>query len=78
MVKGAAALIVSMGAGVIVGNVAVFTTPATAGKLQKFLISAGAFGVGGAIGDAAAKYTTDLIDEIIDGKPEIAVVTDIR
>lgn len=80
MVKGAAALIVSMGAGVVVGNVAVFTTPANAGKFHKFLVAAGSFGIGGAIGDSAAKYTSELIDELVHGKAEevVAVVTDVK
>ncbi len=63
LVKAAADLIVSMGVGVVVGNVIKTTTPATLNLAQKIGVGVGSFVLCHMFGDMAARYTTQTIFE---------------
>lgn len=45
-----------LGVGIIVGNAVAATTPANVGKLQKVLITIGAYGIGGLAGKVVSEH----------------------
>lgn len=58
-------LLVSTGAGAIVGNAVKATTPAEINTLNKVTIAAGSFALSGLVGAAASKYTAKQIDDTV-------------
>lgn len=62
--KGILGFGVSLGAGLIVGNVVGLTTPANTRTLPKVLIKLGTFGIAGYVGEKAAEYTNETIDDV--------------
>lgn len=58
-------LLVSTGAGAIVGNAIKATTPAEITTLNKVTIAAGSFALSGLVGGAASKYTSKQIDDTV-------------
>lgn len=67
ILKSATGMIVSAGAGAIVGNAIKMSTPADVKTIGKVLIAVGGFALSGMVGEAASKYTSDSIDELADG-----------
>ena len=65
LLKTAAALVVSVGVGAIVGNAVKHTTPSDVKQLAKACIKLGSFVLTGVVGDMAAKYTEDKIDSAV-------------
>lgn len=63
ILKSASGLIVSAGAGAIVGNAIKMTTPADAKIMNKICIGVGGFVLSSMVGDLASKYTADSIDD---------------
>jgi hypothetical protein len=94
IIKGVSELIVSTGAGVVVGNLVKATTPYDLGKVQKVMVGVGGYAIGAVLGDLSAKYVSSQIDgyaerinEIIHPSEETqeaaveaaeAVITDIQ
>ena len=64
ILKSATGLIVSAGAGTIVGNAIKASTPADVKTAGKVLIAVGGFALTGMVGEMAAKYATDSIDDV--------------
>lgn len=62
--KGIVGFGVSLGAGIIVGNAVGITTPANTKTLSKVLIKLGTFGIAGYVGEKAAEYTNETIDDV--------------
>ncbi len=62
-VKGVGAFVVSIGAGAIVGNAVKFTTPQTIGVINKLFVAVGSVALSWMVGDKAAKWTEEKIDE---------------
>lgn len=56
--------IVGLGAGVVVKNIIVATTPQNITAVQKALVMIGAFGLSGIVTKAASNYTTEEIEEL--------------
>lgn len=63
--KTVAAIVVSTGAGAIVGNTVKLTTPEDVKLISKVAIAAGGFALSGIVADAASKYTENEIDSTI-------------
>lgn len=63
VLKSVTGLIVSAGAGAIVGNTVKMSTPADAKIINKICIGVGSVVLSSMVGDMAAKYTADTIDE---------------
>lgn len=55
---------VSLGAGIIVGNIVNVTTPSNIKLLPKILVKAGTFALAGYAGEKAAQYTNETIDDV--------------
>jgi hypothetical protein len=55
---------VSLGAGIIVGNIVNLTTPPNTKALSKVLVKAGTFALAGYAGEKAAQYTNETIDDV--------------
>lgn len=64
ILKGIAGFGTAVGAGVIVANVTKYTTPAGANKIVRTLIHMGEFGIAGFVGEKAAEYTVETIDQV--------------
>lgn len=64
ILKSATGMIVSAGAGAIVGNAIKASTPADVKTVGKVLIAVGGFALTGMVGEMASKYTSDSIDEV--------------
>lgn len=64
ILKSATGMIVSAGAGTIVGNAIKASTPADVKTVNKVLIAVGGFALTGMVGEMASKYATDSIDEV--------------
>jgi len=64
-VKTGAGFVIYVGVGAIVGNLIKSTTPADTSKIVKLCIKVGSLLVTGAVGDMAAKYTEEQIDEAV-------------
>lgn len=62
IVKGVSELVVSAGAGVVVGNLVRATTPYDLSKVQKVMVGVGGYAVGAVLGDLSAKYVSAQID----------------
>lgn len=67
MIKGILGFGASVGAGMIVTNVARATTPLGAGKIYKGFIRLGTFAIGGIVGDKAEAWIGKQVDNIADG-----------
>ena len=63
-IKIVASFITASGGATVV-TAAIKTYVPTSGLIQKTLVKIGGFGLAGAAGTAAAKYTTDTIDDIV-------------
>lgn len=64
-IKAVAGFSVSIGAGIIVGNLINATTPIDAKKITKFFIMVGGGAIGGMVGDKAAEYVNEQIDDVV-------------
>lgn len=62
--KGIVGFSVSLGAGLIVGNIVNLTTPSNTKTLSKLLIKGGTFALAGYAGEKAAEYTNETIDDV--------------
>lgn len=62
IVKGVSELVVSAGAGVVVGNLVRATTPYDLSKFQKVMVGVGGYAIGAVLGDLSAKYVSAQID----------------
>lgn len=67
VVKAVAGIVVSLGAGAVVGNAIKFTSPEDLKVLAKVGVGIGGFVISAMVGDAAAKYTEEQIDSVVDG-----------
>lgn len=63
ILKSATGLIVSAGAGAVVGNAIKASTPADIKTIQKVLVGVGGFVLSGMAGEMASKYVNATIDE---------------
>lgn len=61
--KGAADIIVSIGAGAIVTNAIKATSPEDMKLVKKLSVAVGGFVISSMVADAASKYTSEKIDE---------------
>ena len=57
--------VVAAGAGLIVKNIAKFTTPLSTGPVKKVLITIGAVTIGWYIGDKVATYMMDEFEAVV-------------
>jgi hypothetical protein len=75
IVKLAAELLVSFGAGAVVTNTIKVTTPSNAKLIQKIAIGVGGFVLSGMVGEAAVKYANTSIEngvaQVKDAKAKI-------
>jgi hypothetical protein len=66
LIKLAADLLVSIGAGAVVSNAIKVSTPENAKAIQKIAIGVGGFVLSGMAGEMAVKYTDQNIDNAVD------------
>lgn len=79
LTKAVTDLVVSAGAGAVVGNAIKATTPPDAKVLTKVSIGIGGFVLSGAVGQWAAKYTSDQIDGTVEQIKDVsAAVRNIK
>lgn len=64
ILKPVASIIVSVGAGAVVGNAIKASTPETAKTASKVLICIGGVVLSSMVGDMAAQYTSDQIEDV--------------
>lgn len=63
IIKSVSELVVSIGAGAVVGNAIKVSTPETAKIIQKIAIGVGGAVLSSMVGDLAAKYATGQIED---------------
>lgn len=66
LVKGGASLVAAIGGSRIAGYAVKRVLPTTLTTVEKVVIGAGTFAIGGAVGSAAANYVEEFCDIIID------------
>lgn len=64
MLKEGTSLVLSIGCGVIVGNVVKTTSPANMGKLKDLCVGVSSLVLGSMLGDQASEYADKKIDEV--------------
>lgn len=64
ILKSVAGLVVSAGAGAVVGNAIKASTPEDIKNLNKVLVAIGGFALTGMVGEMASKYTAEQIDQL--------------
>jgi hypothetical protein len=65
MLKTGVKVVVTLGVGAIISNVAKCTTPRDTGKIMKLCIGLGSIVLGGIVTDKAGEYTDKTIDEAV-------------
>lgn len=71
VIKPVTSLVAASATGLVVKNVITATTPADLGKYQTFMVKAGGFFVGGAVGGLVADHVENSFDKVIQalGRP---------
>lgn len=76
LLKSTTGLIVSAGAGAVVGNAIKASTPEDVKTAGKVLIVIGGAVLSSMVGDMASKYTADSIDDVAEGLKKSTTETD--
>jgi hypothetical protein len=63
--------VASWGAGVVVKNAIVVTTPADLTTMKKIGVMVGGAAIAGIVGDAASRHTGDIVDGLFDAYEQI-------
>jgi hypothetical protein len=63
--------VASWGAGVVVKNAIAVTTPADLTTMKKVGVMVGGAAIAGIVGDAASRYSGDIVDQVFDAYEQI-------